>query len=244
MSFSFQQHYLDAQQTKVKEQIDDLIEKLKQRYDIPVHAITRIGRPHLEITSYAKTIDASLVVVGAHGEHSFLDNLLGSTSSRVCRSSPCPVLIVKSKQSLMTPYQQVVAAVDFSPASSQVAELAQSFAPGAHIEALLVFDADQEAHIHKAGMNDEMLKQYRTQAMEHASQRLTDVTGNPKLGKNISHKILPGYPPIIICKHAEELHADLIAIGKREKYNLEDWLLGSVSKGVVYAAKCDVLLAN
>ncbi|MEQ1765898.1 MAG: universal stress protein [Methylotenera sp.] len=36
----------------------------------------------------------------------------------------------------------------------------------------------------------------------------------------------------------------MIAIGKHEKSNIEDFLLGSVSKGVAYAAECDVLISN
>jgi nucleotide-binding universal stress UspA family protein len=46
------------------------------------------------------------------------------------------------------------------------------------------------------------------------------------------------------CARAKALHADLIVIGKHNTKNIEEWLLGSVSKGVAHDADCDVLLNN
>ena len=54
----------------------------------------------------------------------------------------------------------------------------------------------------------------------------------------------PGYPPEAICTRAKSLNADLIVIGKHNANNIEDWLLGSVSKAVTHDAECDVLLNN
>ncbi|PKO53376.1 MAG: universal stress protein [Betaproteobacteria bacterium HGW-Betaproteobacteria-20] len=242
LSFDFQMHYQRAQQESVKTQIETLACKLQEQFNIPIHSTTRIGRAHSEISSYASSVMAGLIVAGAQGEHSLLEKLLGSTSSRLLSTAKCPVLIVKNKDAKVRSYQQVIAAVNFSSGAADVPILARTIAPEAHIEALLIFDTNQEVHMYKAGMNEILLEQYRTKALIEADKKLDVLLTGRALGERVSRKILTGYPPESICQHAIAQHADLIVIGKREKNSMEDWLLGSVSKGVAYAAKCDVLV--
>lgn len=243
LSFSFQTHYQQALQELIKTQLDTLASKLHEQFNILIHTAIRIGRAHTEITNYASSVMAGLIVAGAQGEHSLLEKLLGSTSSRLLRASKCPVLIVKNKNAEVQTYKQVIAAVDFSLGAVEVPALARTIAPDAHIEALLIFDTNQEAHMYKAGMNEKLLQQYRDKALNDADNRLSAILAEQKLGERISRKILTGYPPESICNYSKAQHADLIVIGKREKNDIEDFLLGSVSKGVAYAAECDVLLS-
>lgn len=242
LSFGFQTHYQQAQQELIKTQLDALARKLEEQFNIKTHTAIHIGRAHTEISNYASSVMAELIVAGAQGEHSLLEKLLGSTSSRLMRASKCPVLIVKNKNTKVQAYKQVIAAVNFSLGAAEVPMLARTVAPDAHIEALFIFDTNQEAHMYKAGMNEKLLQQYRDKALKDADNRLSAIVAEQKLGERASRKILTGYPPETICNHAKATHADLIVIGKHEKNDIEDFLLGSVSKGVAYAAECDVLL--
>ena len=52
------------------------------------------GSPKHEITDYAGTIDADLIVLGSHGRHG-LGLLLGSTTSGVLHLARCDVLAVR-----------------------------------------------------------------------------------------------------------------------------------------------------
>ncbi len=244
LSFSFQTHYQQVQQELIKTQLETLACRLREQFNITVQTATRIGRAHAEIANYANSAMAGLIVAGAQGEHSLLEKLLGSTSARLLHISKCPILIVKNKNTAVPAYQQVIAAVNFSAGAANVPMLARIIAPEAHIEALLIFDTAQETHMHKAGMNESLLQQYRTQALIDADNRLHTIISEQSLGERVSRKILSGYPPETICEHAKTQHADLIVIGKHEKNHLEDFLLGSVSKGVAYAAECDVLVSH
>lgn len=47
------------------------------------------------IIHYARQIGADVPVVGSHGS-GFFDGLLGSTSTKLARRSPCPVLVLRS----------------------------------------------------------------------------------------------------------------------------------------------------
>ncbi len=244
LSFSFQTHYQQAQQEVVKNQIDTLAFKLREQFNISVEALTRIGRAHTEISSYAEQVHAGLIVAGAQGQHTLVEKLLGSTSARLMAVSKSTILIVKNKDITTPPYRHVIAAVNFLTGAEHVPAMTRKIAPDAQIEGLLIFDTNQEAHMYKAGMNETLLQQYRTQALADADHKLSAIFNEQAPGKKVSRTILSGYPSQSICNHAGTQHADLIALGKNEKSGLENWLLGSVSKGVAYAAACDVLLAN
>ncbi|MDP2153065.1 MAG: universal stress protein [Methylotenera sp.] len=244
LSFSFQTHYQQAQQEIVKTQIDTLAFKLREQFNIAVEAATRIGRAHTEISNYADQVHAGVIVAGAQGEHSLLEKLLGSTSSRLMAVSKCSILIVKNKDVATPPYRHVIAAVNFSAGAEKVPVMTRTIAPEAQIEGLLIFDTNQEAHMYKAGMNEALLQQYRTQALADADSKLSAIFNEQALGTKVSRTILSGYPSQSICNHAKTQRADLITIGKNEKSGIENWLLGSVSKGVAYSATCDVLLTN
>lgn len=243
LSFDFQMHYQQIQQQTIKTELQALATQLRENYHIIVHECSRIGRAFTEIADYARHAHAGLVVVGAQGENSLLAKLLGSTALRLIKVAHCPVLIVKNKQTEPSQYHQVVAAVDLSAGSSDVPALAATIAPDAQIQALLVFDSNQEAHMHKAGMDETLLANYRKQALQHAQQSLDRIVAEQDSNR-FSSAMISGYPPEAICDQVKSIKADLVVIGKHQRNQVEEWLLGSVTKGVAYAAESDVLLSR
>lgn len=243
LSYDFQMHYQQIQQETIKTELQALAVQLREQYNVSVHECSRIGRAFYEIADYARHVHAGLVVVGAQGENSLLAKLLGSTALRLIKVAHCPVLIVKNRHHEPDPYQQVVAAVDFTAGSTNVPSLAKAIAPDAKIEALLVFDSNQEAHMHKAGMDESLLADYRKQALQQAQQKLDRIVSEQDSGRFSSH-IISGYPPEVICARIKSVGADLVVIGRQNRNQVEEWLLGSVTKGVAYAAESDVLLSR
>ncbi|MFC1862396.1 universal stress protein [Thermodesulfobacteriota bacterium] len=84
----------------------DLRVELKERLEsmVPVEAhnwctpktVLLAGQPHEEISKYAVVQDMDLVVLGVRG-HSLVESLfVGSTTDRVVRQIPCPVLSVRA----------------------------------------------------------------------------------------------------------------------------------------------------
>lgn len=70
----------------------------KKVYDLGYGVINvevRIGDPGMQISDYAKEIEADLIVISSHGERGFLQNLIGSVAERVVRRAHCPVLVLK-----------------------------------------------------------------------------------------------------------------------------------------------------
>lgn len=70
-------------------------EFLKQHKLEGVGSTIRFGNPGLEITEYAASINADLVVIPSHGYHGFKRMLLGSVAELVVRHVECPVLVLR-----------------------------------------------------------------------------------------------------------------------------------------------------
>ena len=62
---------------------------------VPVCQV-RVGRPFHEINTYAAEIAADVIVMATHGRTGVMHALLGSTTEKVIRTAPCPVLTVRS----------------------------------------------------------------------------------------------------------------------------------------------------
>ena len=57
--------------------------------------LVRFGRSFHEITEAARTRKADLIIISTHGYTGLKHALLGSTTERVVRHAPCPVLVVR-----------------------------------------------------------------------------------------------------------------------------------------------------
>jgi nucleotide-binding universal stress UspA family protein len=63
--------------------------------DLEIETLVGDGTPHIEIIRLAEQKKADLVVMATHG-HGFISHaILGSTTERVVRRSPCPVFVVR-----------------------------------------------------------------------------------------------------------------------------------------------------
>jgi len=62
---------------------------------VPSSISIRTGTPHVKIVEAARALGASLIVISTHGRKGLNRMFLGSTTEKVVRSAPCPVLIVR-----------------------------------------------------------------------------------------------------------------------------------------------------
>jgi nucleotide-binding universal stress UspA family protein len=61
------------------------------------NTVVREGTPHREITKAARDLQADLIIIATNGRTGLAQALLGSTTERVVRRAPCPVLVVREK---------------------------------------------------------------------------------------------------------------------------------------------------
>jgi nucleotide-binding universal stress UspA family protein len=198
------------------------------------------GTATAAIPLHAEAIGADLVVVGARGQ-GFLERfVLGSTASRLLRTSGRPVLIVK--EPCHGPYRRALVAVDFSSGSKEAVEFATRVAPGAVLVLTHAFDVPFEGMMRYAGVADDVVQRYRIQVRHRAQMQLNDLAAGAGLGE-------AEYVPVVvhgdaarqILVQAEQRDCDLIVVRKHASA-MEQLLLGSVAKRVLDESRADVLV--
>jgi universal stress protein A len=66
--------------------------------ELSAKASLRSGAPHHEIALAAEESQADLIVISTHGRTGLGRFFLGSTTERVVRHAPCPVLVVRERE--------------------------------------------------------------------------------------------------------------------------------------------------
>ena len=80
------------------DELSRIVKKIKDK--IQVNTLVRKGKPFIEIIGAAKEIDSDLIIIGSHGRSAIAHVLIGSTTEKVARKAPCPVLILREKKGL------------------------------------------------------------------------------------------------------------------------------------------------
>ncbi|MCL4680878.1 MAG: universal stress protein [Rhodocyclaceae bacterium] len=233
-----EQQLLDAAYAELKARA----ERLGAKHGIATGTAVRIGRPHVEIAEEAEALDAGLVVVGGYGAHLVRELFLGATAEKVLRKSRRPVLVVK--QEPLSPYQRLLVPVDFSPCSVRALDWAQALGQGAEFTVAHVYEAPYESTLRYASVEDKVLEGYQAAARQQAQDALRAfLEPRRAAGTDFLQRMLHGHPAAGIRDLAEEMRPDLIVMGKHGQTELEELLLGSVTKHVLFETRCDMLVA-
>ncbi len=94
-------------QTSIQTILDDQREQLRQELEkfaatefgsgLQVESVVTTGIPHAEIVRLATERSADLIIMATHGRGFIGHALFGSTTERVLRRAPCPVLTVRGQ---------------------------------------------------------------------------------------------------------------------------------------------------
>jgi len=84
------------QQNLLIQKLKDMVPAEADNWCTPQTSILE-GQPYEELVKYADTRDIDIIVLGVRGHGLVKTLFLGSTTDRVIRNSPCPVLSVSSK---------------------------------------------------------------------------------------------------------------------------------------------------
>ncbi len=181
----------------------------------------RWGEPIRELLDMQNDYD--LVVMGAHGANRLDAFFLGGVAGRFVRRSRLPVITVR-EESTVTEVKRVLVATDFGEASKNALEFARKLqAKGIKLVLCHVIDdirvQEDPKYIHTA-----------TDALDLASQ-----------GTAERLVIREGDPAIVLPALAQEIGADLIAIGLRRHRAAIGLLLGSRADALIRSSPVPVL---
>ena len=208
------------------------------------------GAPLHEILEHARKFKADLLVAGIAGAGNSLAGA-GSVSGKIARKSETTVLLVRSDHPQA--FRRMVACIDFSEASRDVAALAHRFAvqDGARVDFLHVWQDPMLAMPYGAPMAEagaplfastpEFRKEY-VQNLQHNLKEFVSEAARGIESAEVLHE--SGSYGTGIAVHAEESKADLIIIGGKGRTNLRYVLLGSTAERLLTRLPCSVLVAR
>ena len=201
----------------------------------------KVGQAVTEILSATESAD--LLVVGAHGESSLHDLILGTTAERLLSTCKRPMLVTKHPPK--TGYQRVLVPVDFSSYSASALTTASLIAPNARLTILHIFNVPFEGRLRIVGASEDDIRQYGEEEQRAAEKQIGELIREAHIDADrVSCAVERGDPSPVILAKAEELSSDLIVIGKQGQSWIEDLFLGSTTHHVLGRSECDVLVVQ
>ena len=219
-------------------------ERLRETYvpnsQIDIQYQTRDGAPAEEILRAAEEIGADLIAMGTHGRTGLSRIRAGSVAETVLREARCPVLALRSTDSVKEPARDVrviLAAIDFSDDSEDAARVARSIA--AHLGARLVLLYVAPMDVVVPGVVPMV---FDLQPDRDSLAALKTQLEGPDLKAPIEVVLRQGVAASEILSEAETMGCDLIVIGTHGRTGVVRLLMGSVAETVLRRASCPVLM--
>lgn len=210
-------------------------------------AVLRDGPPAQAVLDVADERGADLVVVGTRGLTGFRHMLLGSTAERIVQRAKMPVLSVHPGDPQPThPPRTILVPTDFSEdAGAALASARECLAlAGAGTRVILLHVYHVPAEYRSYGPSSTFVK-LSEDLSRRFCERLDELAGPLREPQEADHEVevecVQGIPAEVIVRRAEELGADLIAMGTHGRSGMAHLLLGSTAERVVQHAKCPVL---
>jgi nucleotide-binding universal stress UspA family protein len=213
--------------------------------DVPVDAMVVEGSITAEIVRVARELDVDLLVMGTHGRSGFDRLLLGSTTEKMLRKAPCPLLTVPARESGAAPgpllYARILCAVDFSPSSLRALAFAESFAKEADA-ALTVLHVVEPAHSFEAmALSTPGASPFDPEMRVTAKRRLQEaISAEARTYSHVREAVTDGIPYKEILRVANEVRSELIVMGAHGGH-IGLMAFGSTTNHVVRQASCAVL---
>lgn len=200
------------------------------------------GAPGMRLAEIAREEDASLIAVGAYRE-TFAGGLLGSVVSTLLGASTVPVLIAHGMPD--GPPTRALVAIDASDAGNEVLAWARTLADTFHLEGQ-VFSAVEPPGIAvntTLFSSDEEYQNARSKVIERVRRRVRDALHEAGLAPGLFEAVaVYGRPELEIALAADRMDADLLVLGTRGHGHGRALVLGSVSRRVIEASSCPVLV--
>ncbi|MEA1906107.1 MAG: universal stress protein [Euryarchaeota archaeon] len=218
------------EQTAIGQSLVDAAQDQCKNHEIGVlEAKVLTGSPHHEIVRMQKSIDVSLIIIGASGADRIEGETIGSTAERVLRGARCHVLLVRDRLENDDFYNNVLIPSDGSIDAEYAATFAASIS-------------------HRYDANLTVCSMIRTGSKKDLAVA-EQITGDAvSLGKakgvETDSLIWEGKPAVEILKAIDTTKTDLAVIGYTGKGRVSRWILGSVSERVARTAPCSVFVVK
>ena len=198
----------------------------------------RIGDVYDEIERAIEVEKPELIIMGTHGRRGMERWFMGSTTEKLLRHSPVPILTISASAEKLAPaprFSRILVTTDFSDGTPDALEHALSIA-GENDSEITVLHVINDVAVDVSG-------KYREPLINGVEKRLQDLV--PAEAKNwcdVRTRVETGVPYRIILRTLEDGKIDLLVMNIHGKGILDRALIGSTAERVVRAAPCPVML--
>jgi nucleotide-binding universal stress UspA family protein len=197
----------------------------------------RIGDVYDEIKRAIEAEKPELLVMGTHGRRGVERWFMGSTTEKMLRHSPVPILTISGagERALTAPrFRRILVTTDFSEGTSDALAYAFSVAQENDSRITLMHVVHDVAA--------DVSGKYRDSLIKGVDRQLTDLV--PTEARNwcdVDTRVATGVPYRIILRAIEDEKIDLLVMNIHGKGMLDRALLGSTAERVVRASSCPVM---
>ena len=209
----------------------------------------RFGKPDEVIGATAKDVDASIVVIGPHGDRPRPWRFLGTTADRVVRTSPVPVLVATAP----TPHppRRILVPVDDDSAASPVLAWTRDLSGQFDADVTLLHVWSNAVYSHVASMSyaetrteADARREIESELRGVAQHWLNHMARTGLARERVTSTVAWGKTADVVLETAESSGAELIVLGRNGSGLVSGALLGRTTATVLHGAHCPVLVVT
>ncbi|MGK0186335.1 MAG: universal stress protein E, partial [Verrucomicrobiales bacterium] len=203
-----------------------------------IECVVEIGHPFKKLLHGVKNWETDLLVLGSRGFNQKHSGRTGVFASRCIRKAPVPVLLVRKNHT--SPFDRIVACVDFSETSYRAIEHALTVAEQSskELELLHIFLSPIMAATDAYGLGPALpiIDSSETQRiLEDKLSALAEKIGATSPSVVITTKVREGASiSREVINHLTECSADLVVLGTRGRTGFKSLLMGTTAEKLIH----------
>jgi nucleotide-binding universal stress UspA family protein len=220
-----------------KDEMNKLVARVKGM-GVTVKTEIVVGDVYDEIKGSIEVLKPDLIVMGTHGRRGVERWFMGSTTEKLLRHSPVPLVTISAvgeKVVNVPRFRRILVTTDFSDGTPDALAYAFSVAQENESQVTLL-------HV-LHDVSADLSGKYRDSLIDGLRRQLDDMV--PAEARNwcdIVTRVETGVPYRIILRTIEDERPDLLVMNIHGKGMLDRALLGSTAERVVRAASCPVMM--
>ena len=229
--------FIRSMEESSMQEMNGLVAKLKLA-GIKAEPELRVGDVYDEIKKTIEIEKPDLLVMGTHGRRGVERWFMGSTTEKMLRHSPVPLVTISAagEKSFNGPrFRRILVTTDFSEGTADA--LAYAFSVAQENESRVTL-----LHV-LHDVSADLSGKYRDSLVNGVKKQLEDLV--PPEARNwcdVVASVETGTPYRIILRELEDERIDLLVMNIHGKGMLDRALLGSTAERVVRAAPCPVMM--
>src|SRR5213078_3183022 len=220
---------------RATEEMTKLAARVKES-GVEVEFEVRVGDVYEEIKEAIEKLKPDIIVMGTHGRRGVERWFMGSTTEKLLRHSPVPLITISASGEKVSPrFRRILVTTDFSDGTSDALAYAFSVAQENESNISLLHVVHDVAA--------DVSGKYRESLIQGVQKQLDDLV--PPEARNwcdVDTRVETGVPYRIILRTLEDEKIDLLVMNIHGKGMLDRALLGSTAERVVRVASCPVML--